>query len=210
MLLILFFLLMLAILSLKISVNLKNIKISNIDENGEKTKLRKVYDIEFKFYIFNIIKIAKVEINNKKFRQVENKIKEEMKKTNVKDIFYAKKNLSTLKEIKLKVKKFNINLLIGTQNITTTVGLVTIISSIIPILLRNTIQSSNIDKFNYRVLPIYNNGNVINMEAESIIEIYFVHIIYVLYIIKMKGRSINDGRNKSESSNRRTYDYSNG
>lgn len=210
MLLILFFLLMLAILSLKISIDFKNIKISNIDENGEKTKLRKVYDIEFEFYIFNIIKIAKVEINNKKFRQVENKIKEEMKKTNFKDMLYAKKNMSALKEIKLKVKEFNINLLIGTQNITTTVGLVTIISSIIPILLRNTIQSSNIDKFNYQVLPIYNKGNVINMEAESIIEIYFVHIIYVLYIIKMKGRSINDGRYKSESSNRRTYDYSNG
>ena len=76
MLLILFFLIV-AIVTLKIRVNFKDIKISNIDESGEKKELKKTYNVNFEIFInshtfLNLIKQWKVS-NGQYFTKINNK-----------------------------------------------------------------------------------------------------------------------------------------
>lgn len=208
MLLILFFLLI-TIATLKIRVNFKNVKISNIDEKGKKNELRKMYDIEFEVFIFGIIKIMKINLDKKKSAKAMVKIKDQIGKVSD-DILNTKELIKRLREFKIKIKEGKVELMIGTEWMIATIGIVTVISSIIPIWLRNKVGSNNMTKLEYKILPIYNNGNMINLEAKGIVETYLVHIIYALYIIKMKGRNKDARREQSKSSDRRAYDYSNG
>lgn len=212
MLLILFFLIIIiAIVSLKIRINFKNIQVSNINEKKEKTKLKHHYDIEFELFIFRCIKIANIKLNNEKINKSISKMKYKIEdigiEREIKKEFRNRKNLIiAFKHLNLKLKQLNFNIEIGTEGLVSTIGIFTIISTIVPILIRN-----NANKVQYRISPIYNSGNVINLWVNGITEVYLVHIIYALYIINKKGRKENGRRSKRpKSSYRRTYDYSNG
>lgn len=213
MLLILFFLIVivLAIISLKIRVNIKDIQVSNIDENQEKTELKNKFCIEFQFFIFEYLKIAKIKFDNEKVKKIFKNVKYKMKDINMKkeirkEIKNRKEIIKAFKNLKIKLKELNFNLGIGIEGITGTIGIFTTISTIVPILIRN-----NASKVQYTISPIYNIGNVINFWANSIVDVYLVYIIYAIYSINMKGRKKNvRGNRKDKSSDRRAYDYSNG
>lgn len=208
MVLILFFL-FIAIVTLKIRVDFKKIEISNLDEIEEKTELRKIYNVDFKIYIFNIIRIIKINFDNKKSEVALVKIKDQIGKISS-DILNYKELIKRLKEFKVRIKDAKVKLLIGTEDMLVTVGVVIAISTIIPIWLRTKIGADNARKIQYQIIPIYNKGNIMHLEGEGVIEMHLVHIIYALYIIKMKGRNKEHGGTESKSSDRRTYDYSNG
>ena len=184
MLLILFFLIIIAIASLKIRVNFKDIQISNINERGEKVKLKNHYHINIELFIFKYIKIAKLKFNNEKVSKSISKMKYKIEDIGIekeikKEIKNRKQIIKAFKHLNLKLEKLNFNLEIGTEGIISTIGVFTIISTLVPILIRN-----NADKVEYKIAPIYNIGNVINFWANGISEVYLVHIIYALYMIK--------------------------
>lgn len=185
MLLILFFLIIIiAIASLKIRVNLKNIQVSNINERRERIKLKHHYHIEFELFIFKYIKIAKIKLNNEKINKAINKMKYKVEDIGIereikKEIKNRKQLIMAFKHLNLKLQKLNFNLEIGTEGIVSTIGIFTIISTVVPILIRN-----NANKVEYRISPIYNSGNVINLWVNGITEVYLVHIIYALYMIQ--------------------------
>jgi len=208
MLLILFFLLI-AIITLKIRFVFNKIEISNLDEKEEKTKLRKIYDFDLKIYIFNVVRIIKINFSNKKSKRMLIKIKDNIGKMSG-DILNYKELIKRLREFKLKIKEAKIKIVVGTEDIVFTVGVVTTISTIIPIWLSVKLSTNKARKIQYKIIPIYNKGNIIHLEGEGIIETDLVHIIYALYIIKIKGRSKENGRTEPKSSDRRTYDYSDG
>ena len=185
MLLILFFLIIIIVIcTLKIRINFKDIQISNINENREKTKLEHNYYIEFEIFILNIIKIAKIKFDNRKMNKAINRMKYKIEDFGIKreikkDIKNRRQLLKAFKHLNLKLEKLNFNLEIGTDGIVSTIGIFTVISTIVPILIRN-----NANKVQYKILPIYNTGNVVNFWANGITEVYLVHIIYALYTIK--------------------------
>ena len=210
MLLILFFLLVICIVivTLKIRINFENIQISNIDENRNKSKLKHSYTINLEIIIFEYLKIIKVKLDKEKVSRILKSTKLDLGNIDMrKEIKNRDELLVNFKSLKLVFKELNFNLEIGTNNIISTVGIFTILSTIVPILIRN-----NKAKVQYQILPIYNTGNVINLWANGISEVYLVHIIYALYSMKVKkGRKKHGRRNKwEESSNRKAYDYSHG
>lgn len=212
MLLILFFLIIvIAIVSLKIRINFKDIQISNISEYGQKVKLKHNYKIELELFIFKILKIAKIKFDDRKITKAVNTAKYRIEDFGIereikKDIRNRRKLITAFKNLKIHLIKMNFSLQLGTEGIVSTIGIFTIISTIVPILIRN-----NADKVEYSIQPIYNVGNVINLWANGITEVYLVHIIHALYIINKKGMKENVRRNtRAKSSNRGAYDYSNG
>ena len=172
MLLILFFLvIIIAIFTLKIKINFRDIQISNINEKREQTKLKHHYYIEFEIFILKIIKIAKIKFNNQKMNKAINKMKYKIEDFGVereirKEIKNRKQLLKAFKHLNLKLEKLNFKLAIGTDGIVSTIGIFTVISTIIPILIRN-----NSDKVQYKIEPIYNNGNVINFWENCISDV---------------------------------------
>ena len=166
-----FFLLLIiiAFVTSKIRINIKQIEISNIRKQFE---IR--YDIALEIFIFNLVKLLKINLRNKQKKNLKKILK--IDNFDKKNINLSK--LRILKKIKMliKLENFNLNILIGTENTTATIYIITAISVLIPIIFVDY-------KINYKVNPLYNVGNRINLAIKGISEIKLVHIIYIIFIL---------------------------
>ncbi len=124
------------ILFLVIRINIKEIKISNVENGIKKDKLEKTYDAFIELLLFGKIKIAKINLNEKTLKNINLKEKLENVKNDAKDIkndFEVVKKIRSLeiiKRLKMTVEKFKLHGEIGTENAMLTAFLVASISSI--------------------------------------------------------------------------------
>ena len=113
---------------------------------------------------------------------------------------------------RVKIQKLNLKLLVGVDDVLLTSYFIGIISALLPNLIRNNIDDYSKDKYNYTILPVYNNGNVFYIELNCILSIKLVHIINMLSKYKKeKHIKVSTGGNDYErTSNRRINAYCNG
>ena len=188
------------------------------------------YEIKFGLYFMKKIRIIGLKLNKDKQEKIKRRIQKlqnsklikKLSKTSIKKIpLKLEKKLEReilfnnikplklakiiFKNLKIEILKFKMNLQIGLEDVIITSSLITIISVIVPIILRLTNKYiKNINNYRYKILPIYGNKNVLKLDLDCIINLKFVHIINIIYIIvKMKRRSDKNER----TSNRRSYDY---
>lgn len=188
------------------------------------------YEIKFGLYFMKKIRIIGLKLNKDKQEKIKRRIQKlqnsklikKLSKTSIKKIpLKLEKKLEReilfnnikplklakiiFKNLKIEILKFKMNLQIGLEDVIITSSLITIISVIVPIILRLTNKYiKNINNYRYRILPIYGNKNVLKLDLDCIINLKLVHIINIIYIIvKMKRRSDKNER----TSNRRSYDY---
>jgi hypothetical protein len=188
------------------------------------------YEIKFGLYFMKKIRIIGLKLNKDKQEKIKRKIQKlqnsklikKLSKTSIKKIpLKLEKKLEReilfnnikplklakiiFKNLKIEILKFKMNLQIGLEDVIITSSLITIISVIVPIILRLTNKYiKNINNYRYKILPIYGNKNVLKLDLDCIINLKLVHIINIIYIIvKMKRRSDKNER----TSNRRSYDY---
>ncbi len=181
-----------------IRLNVAKAKISNFENGIKKKKIEQEFIIYLELSLFNKIKIARIRLKKGLLYKVKNKanIKEIKRDTKIlKNIGI----LEILKKLKIKVSKLELEAKFGTEDIILTVFLVTLLSSIFSVLIRNC----NYKKVHYNIMPLYEYGNTIKFNLNCIISVKMVHIIYVIYILLKKGRI-----NNERTSNRRAYDYS--
>ena len=184
----------------KIRIEIENIFFST----KNKERVNKNYKIKIKFKILNKLTIAKTTITPKKIEKM--KIKEKIKEIDINSIQKTnqiyKKIIEAIKNIKIQLKKINLYAEISTENAFLTSMIIPVITTIVEIIVSNTI--SNYQDKKITIKPIYNNQNMINISFSGIFEFKMIHIINMIYILNKKGRV-----NKNErTSNRRTYDYS--
>jgi len=188
------------------------------------------YEIKFGLYFMKKIRIIGLKLNKDKQEKIKRRIQKlqnsklikKLSKTSIKKIpLKLEKKLEReilfnnikplklakiiFKNLKIEILKFKMNLQIGLEDVIITSSLITIISVIVPIILRLTNKYiKNINNYRYKILPIYGNKNVLKLDLDCIINLKLVHIINIIYIIvKMKRRSDKNER----TSNRRSYDY---
>jgi len=124
--------------------------------------------------------------------------------TTIKELPDKKEAIEIIKNLKVEVAKLNLNLEIGTEDVIITSGIIAVLSSVLGIVLAQTIKKYDREKHKYEIYPVYQNKNLINLYLNCIIKVKMVHIIYIIYVLVKKRRV-----NKYErTSNRRTYDYS--
>lgn len=185
--------LLMVFFSINIKLEIENLKISfpnlknKLTNNDSKVSL--------KIYILKKIKIAKIDL--KKVDLKNEKLKNQLKGTK-----FNLDMIEFLKNVKYIVEKLNLKCNIGFENAAMTAVTVGIIYIIIPNLLKHRIQ--NTENIEYKVKPLYDNRNILNVELDSIISIKLKNIIDIITFIK-KGRVNENGR----SSDRRSYAYSN-
>lgn len=183
----------------KIEIAIKNLKISTDKINNRHIKENYKFIIKLKLFKIKILEVIITKKQLEKFN-----IKEKLEKQIVKN--NAKVDLDVLKEFKnLQFKILNLNLIIklGTENAGLTAILTGILSTIIGILLKDKILDDK--ENNFKIIPIYINRNLLNIELDCIISFKMIHIIYMLYILNKKRRDDEYVR----TSDRRTYAYSN-
>ena len=175
---------------------IEKLELSNTEE-----KRTDELKIKVQWYMFNKIKISSIPIKNKQIQKIN--LKQRIEKIDMQEIEPTKKEMITLlKEIKLK--KLDLDITIGTEDVIITSAIVLLISTGMSFLLPKIIEKYEPKQYKYKILPVYQNKNLYKLKLDCIIYVKMVHIIYILQVILKRKR---DGKN-ARTSNRRSYDYS--
>ena len=186
MLVILIILILLTILT-TIQIHIENLKIE-LPKNHERN-INTKYKITIKLYILEKIKYLKLDITKDKierqFMQKNiKKLKEKIEKDKNK---FDIRLLSNIKKINFKLKKIDLKINLGLEDAATNAIIVGIISSSIPVVMgilnNNNIIEINAKKGNqiyWKIMPIYQNRNLLNIDLNCIISFKLIHIIYII------------------------------
>lgn len=196
-------LILLAIFTIKIRLQVRNLDYTSIKINER--NLNKDYKFIITIYVFYIIPIFKLKINSSKLMNNQ-KLREKIKLEEIK-ILKDKSNFDlkifkSLRNLKVDIKDINLKIKISTENAAATAIIIQILSTIIAIFLRNKIRRYKNQQF--IIEPVYLNKNMIKIFLEGIFEIKMIHIINTICIVNKERKSDKYER----TSNRGTYDYS--
>ena len=158
-------------------------------------------NIIFVFKIFNNIPVFSIKFDYNKIRKLRNNkfLNKKFKNRKIKfrkilrNLPFAPKNI---------IKEFDLDIKIGTKNANATALIIPIITTLISLILEY-VKVDYTEDIKYKVNPIYNNQNLLNIYFSGIFEMKVIHIIST--ICKLKKRN---GDKHERTSNRRTYDYS--
>lgn len=168
------------------------IKINDLEFNSQKDKkINNNYKFIIKLKAFNKIPILKTIYNKKKIEDINKKLNINNKIKNI-DIQKLIDEIKEDNKINTKVIKIffkdmfeiidiNLKLELGTYDAATTAILVGFISTLVSIFFRIKIKKIKSQKF--KIIPIYTNQNIININISGIFEIKVIHIISIIYIL---------------------------
>ena len=147
---------------------------------------------------------AKIKIDNKqieKYKSVNNKILKKIS-TDLKNQVIDKKSLVHLKNLKIKIKKVNLNLKIGLLNPIATVFVTTFLTTILSNIFARKIEEYTNENCKYKIESKFVTKPQLKLNLNCIIYVKMVHIISIIYMLNKKG-SVKNGK---FSSNRRAYE----
>ena len=207
----LFFYIILIIFIISLILLLSEIKLIiedfEISKNFETSNLKKWNVSNYRgilgLYFLGKIKLFSIKINDNKTKKILKKdyIKDKIKTAKKLNKYQSKEQIGMAKKAlnnlikQIKIKSFNLKICIDTKNVILTSYLVAVISTIIPNIIRNSIEKFNPRNHSFEVAPLYKNQNYIYVKLNCIISIKVVHIINMIKLM---------GGNKNErTSNRR-------
>ena len=210
---IIFFILTMLLLS-TIQIKIESLTLHNkekrIGEKSEKVQSNlEVKNIKISVKLFGKFTFLWVNLNDKKLKQILNKQKmpkidlEKIGNTTSKKQIYFKL-INFIKKIQVKIKNIKLSINIGTTDAVLTSYLTAAISSIVGIILPHITKIKDIENCSFLVNPKYQNKNEYYIYFDGIIYVEIVHIIFSMLNFVKKGSNKNE-----QSSNRRSYAYSN-
>lgn len=178
-----FAILIIAIHTNKIGIDIKNLI---IDTDAEE-KINEDGKIYVYLLLFNKIKLFRKNVRNIPMKDVKFEASDfDIKILKNKDI---KINyLELIQNINIDIRKIDLDLQIGTENAGITAILVGILSGILGIIIK---------KPKYQILPIYSNKNLLKINLNGIFTIYLMHYIYKFIKDNIKERFMDKPLNKN-------------
>lgn len=151
-----------------IQIDVRNLKLYKEEKIDKRTN--NDYEIFIYGYISRKIKIFKYKINNKKIsKKYLKKFKNEFDLSILKAFISNNFNLTNVKNI--EIESLELHLTLGTENVVFTSGIVTLSNILISILLSKLTTNYSEGKYKYKVKPIYENKNRLELFLESKIRI---------------------------------------
>ncbi len=183
-----------------IQIHIQNFRFSTDKKDGK--FLNKNYKIIVKLYLFEKIKFLQFNLTQRKIerKEMQEKISQIEQKMMVDKNNFDIKLLKELKHLNLKLKKIHLKVDIGLEDAAAGAISVGIASGFIAILFGKFMDKKS--EIFWKVIPIYQNRNLCNVNLDCIFSLKLIHIIYTIYVLRKKGVK-NNG-----TSNRRTYAYS--
>ena len=181
--LVIFTILIIAIHTSKIGIDIKNLI---IDTDAEE-KINEDGKIYVYLLLFNKIKLFRKNVRNIPMKDVKFETSDfDIKIFKNKDI---KINYSELiQNINIDIKNIDLNVNIGTEDAGITAILVGILAGILGIIIK---------KPRYQILPIYANRNLLKINLNGIFTIYLMHYIYKFIKNNIKERFMDKPLNKN-------------
>ena len=181
--LVIFTILIIAIHTSKIGIDIKNLI---IDTDAEE-KINEDGKIYVYLLLFNKIKLFRKNVRNIPMKDVKFETSDfDIKILKNKDI---KINyLELIQNINIDIKNIDLNVNIGTEDAGITAILVGILAGILGIIIK---------KSKYQILPIYANRNLLKINLNGIFTIYLMHYIYKFIKDNIKERFMDKPLNKN-------------
>ena len=181
--LVIFTILIIAIHTSKIGIDIKNLI---IDTDAEE-KINEDGKIYVYLLLFNKIKLFRKNVRNIPMKDVKFETSDfDIKIFKNKDI---KINyLELIQNINIDIKNIDLNVNIGTEDAGITAILVGILAGILGIIIK---------KPKYQILPIYANRNLLKINLTGIFTIYLMHYIYKFIKNNIKERFMDKALNKN-------------
>lgn len=181
--LVIFTILIIAIHTSKIGIDIKNLI---IDTDAEE-KINEDGKIYVYLLLFNKIKLFRKNVRNIPMKDVKFETSDfDIKIFKNKDI---KINyLELIQNINIDIKNIDLNVNIGTEDAGITAILVEILAGILGIIIK---------KPKYQILPIYANRNLLKINLNGIFTIYLMHYIYKFIKNNIKERFMDKALNKN-------------
>lgn len=181
--LVIFTILIIAIHTSKIGIDIKNLI---IDTDAEE-KINEDGKIYVYLLLFNKIKLFRKNVRNIPMKDVKFETSDfDIKIFKNKDI---KINyLELIQNINIDIKNIDLNVNIGTEDAGITAILVGILAGILGIIIK---------KPRYQILPIYANRNLLKINLNGIFTIYLMHYIYKFIKDNIKERFMDKSLNKN-------------
>lgn len=181
--LVIFTILIIAIHTSKIGIDIKNLI---IDTDAEE-KINEDGKIYVYLLLFNKIKLFRKNVRNILMKDVKFETSDfDIKIFKNKDI---KINyLELIQNINIDIKNIDLNVNIGTEDAGITAILVGILAGILGIIIK---------KSKYQILPIYANRNLLKINLNGIFTIYLMHYIYKFIKNNIKERFMDKALNKN-------------
>lgn len=181
--LVIFTILIIAIHTSKIGIDIKNLI---IDTDAEE-KINEDGKIYVYLLLFNKIKLFRKNVRNILMKDVKFETSDfDIKIFKNKDI---KINyLELIQNINIDIKNIDLNVNIGTEDAGITAILVGILAGILGIIIK---------KSKYQILPIYANRNLLKINLNGIFTIYLMHYIYKFIKDNIKERFMDKPLNKN-------------
>ena len=181
--LVIFTILIIAIHTSKIGIDIKNLI---IDTDAEE-KINEDGKIYVYLLLFNKIKLFRKNVRNIPMKDVKFETSDfDIKIFKNKDI---KINyLELIQNINIDIKNIDLNVKIGTEDAGITAILVGILAGILGIIIK---------KPKYQILPIYANRNLLKINLNGIFTIYLMHYIYKFIKNNIKERFMDKPLNKN-------------
>ena len=193
-------LIILGIIFSVIKLEIKELNVSNL----KKEKIEVRYIVLIKLYLYGYLKCFQVKMTEETINT--SNIFNKLFKRNFKD---AGKDLQSIFEIlkvaKPEMEKINMRLKVGTEVLFITTVITVLISLGISYIFSAIIKKANPKCHKYKIEPVYNDKNLIDLKLDCIIKVKMVHIINIIYIFLKKRRGLKYER----TSNRRVNDDSN-
>ena len=167
-----------------IQIHIENIRLE-IPKKNERN-INKKYKITIKLYIFEKINYFKLDITKYKMeKRVIRKNIEKLKRKIEKDKNnFDMKQISKLKKMNIKIQKINLKMVLGTEDAAQNAIIVGTISSIIAIIMGAlsekkilAIGDGKENQINWKIIPLYQNRNLLNIDLNCIISFKLIHII---------------------------------
>lgn len=170
-------------------IDVRRLKIINLSTN-------KAYRINIKLKFLNKIQWLSIKLNSEKIKRINRKI--HLDEIDIKEL-ESKFKFSDLKEfskIKINVTNLKLKISIGLEDIFITTYLIAIISTVIAVILPHISKLEDVKNIKYIVEPLYNKGNISNIEINTGIEITIFSILKSLI-------GIYKNRKEAEQENKR-------
>lgn len=163
-----------------ININSKQPNLSNNNIKSEQQNTTN-YAVIVSLHLLNRIKWFSIHLNDEKMRKLYNKM--QLEKIDLKKIEkdFRWEDLKTIKKLQIKLSYLKFKTEVGVESPVITAFLVSILSSFVAIFLPYLAVDMKKERYQYEVLPIYQNKNLYKIQLNCIIQVKMVHIISVVY-----------------------------
>ena len=192
-------LILVLIITSKVQINFKELYLENISKEKPKS-----INVVVTLKVLSIFPILKITLNNKRAEKLiyalKASAKKNMKMAKIKENLRNSKNIDKIKKHlkKFKIEKLYFDLQLGTKDVILTTIIITAISILMGFLLAKQ-EKRNIY---YKFTPIYISENVYHLIFKGIISVNLVHIIYILFMLKIANKR-KESDNFGKTSNRK-------